>query len=398
MLLTTKIATRSKRSVVYKQSYFSAGNNGYGQLAINNSSIFPNVFTPPVVPYTGVEQPDNWAKWAMRSSSIAAIKSDGTLWVAGESSYGQLGFGNTTHLNKMTKVNVETFVGSGIYKTDWVSVGVGTEHISALDAAGNIWSAGRNDIAAVIGNGSATGNVTTFYNTALTVAPYRESPIVFKQIIAGHRFVYGLDLAGEIWSWGNNGSRQLGRATIAGSATQDIYHRKVDIAGPWLKAFGGGYHGGGLHSDGELYTWGLYSNGQRGPGVVSQDPAIVARIGGVPWVDAYMGENSTFLRNVNGDLYAMGVNTNGELGIGNTTSPITTPTQIPGSWRHMSIDWWHAAGIKTDGTLWTWGTNLSGQLGTGNSTSRSSPGQIGTDTDWINTVTSLYSTTAIKQV
>jgi hypothetical protein len=81
-----------------------------------------------------------------------------------------------------------------------------------LDAQGNIWSAGRNDIAGVIGNGATTGNVLKFYNTSLTGAPFRESPIVFKDMKAGHRFVMGMDTNNDIWTWGNNGSRQLGRA------------------------------------------------------------------------------------------------------------------------------------------------------------------------------------------
>jgi alpha-tubulin suppressor-like RCC1 family protein len=111
-----------------------------------------------------------------------------------------------------------------------------------------------------------------------------------------------------------------------------------------------------------------------------------------------MGENATFLRNVNGDLYAMGTNSYGELGIGNTTSPITVPTQLPGNWKHVSIDWWHAAGIRTDGSLWVWGSSSSGQLGIGSNTSQSSPVQVGTDLNWVNAVTSMYSTTVIKQV
>jgi hypothetical protein len=48
------------------------------------------------------------------------------------------------------------------------------------------------------------------------------------------------------------------------NATQDNFHRKIDVAGPWVKMFAGGYHAGAIHSNGDLYTWGLYSSGQRG--------------------------------------------------------------------------------------------------------------------------------------
>ncbi len=39
-------------------------------------------------------------------------------------------------------------------------------------------------------------------------------------------------------------------------------------------------------------------------------------------------------------------------------------------------------GIKTTGTLWAWGYNDEGQLGQNNRISRSSPVQVGTDTNW----------------
>ena len=38
--------------------------------------------------------------------------------------------------------------------------------------------------------------------------------------------------------------------------------------------------------------------------------------------------------------------------------------------------------IRTDGTLWMWGFNNIGQLGTDDTTWRSSPTQIGSETDW----------------
>jgi alpha-tubulin suppressor-like RCC1 family protein len=84
-----------------------------------------------------------------------------------------------------------------------------------------------------------------------------------------------------------------------------------------------------------------------------------------------------------GALWVWGRNHSGTLGIGNTTQK-TSPVQV-GS----DTDWLEAAtvasasmAIKTNGTLWTWGDASSGQLGSGNTTARSSPAQVGSDTDW----------------
>lgn len=68
----------------------------------------------------------------------------------------------------------------------------------------------------------------------------------------------------------------------------------------------------------------------------------------------------------------------------------TTPYQFQGGqWKKVVV----AAGangnqfsywaIKSDGTLWGWGKNTNGQLGLGDTVDRSTPTQIGSDTDWV---------------
>ena len=79
----------------------------------------------------------------------------------------------------------------------------------------------------------------------------------------------------------------------------------------------------------------------------------------------------------------------GQLGQ-NTTSTgyYSSPIQIPGTtWSKIATETKSSAAIKTDGTLWSWGYNQNGALGQ-NSVNpagrKSSPTQIGTDTDWHN--------------
>ena len=84
-----------------------------------------------------------------------------------------------------------------------------------------------------------------------------------------------------------------------------------------------------------------------------------------------------------GALWVWGRNHSGTLGIGNTTQK-TSPVQLG-----TDTDWLEAAtvasasmAVKTNGTLWTWGDNSAGQLGSGNTTSTQAPNQVGSDTDW----------------
>jgi alpha-tubulin suppressor-like RCC1 family protein len=85
-------------------------------------------------------------------------------------------------------------------------------------------------------------------------------------------------------------------------------------------------------------------------------------------------------------LWTWGRNSDGALGQNDTvnrSSPVQIGTDTNWSFLNMAGGGTtHAAAIKTDGTLWSWGSNSSGKLGLNDSVNRSSPTQVGTDTNW----------------
>jgi hypothetical protein len=102
-------------------------------------------------------------------------------------------------------------------------------------------------------------------------------------------------------------------------------------------------------------------------------------------------------RKTNGALFGYLTNTNGELGTNNTVSQ-NPPVQIGADtdWSFVASGGGHTAAVKTGGTLWTWGLNTAGNLGNLNRVSRSSPAQVGAATDWARVATSSLITHAIK--
>ncbi len=86
----------------------------------------------------------------------------------------------------------------------------------------------------------------------------------------------------------------------------------------------------------------------------------------------------------NGTLWAWGSNSNGQLGqndIISRSSPVQVGTGT--DWKYISCGSTHTLAIKTNGTLWSWGSNLfNGELGQNDRIRRSSPVQVGTNTDW----------------
>ena len=83
-------------------------------------------------------------------------------------------------------------------------------------------------------------------------------------------------------------------------------------------------------------------------------------------------------------LWLWGSNTYGGLGLNDTVNR-SSPVQVGSdtNWQNHAMTRQHSLAIKTNGTLWTWGLNDFGQLGQNDTAARSSPVQVGSGTDWV---------------
>ena len=185
-----------------------------------------------------------------------------------------------------------------------------------------------------------------------------------------------------LFSWGKNvvGALGLNDTVLRSSPTQ------VGSGTTWLKVTtgNGNYSSAAIKTDGTLWIWGQNVNANLGLNDVinRSSPTQLGTLS--DWSEIECGGyNFAGIRN-NGTLWTWGWNNDGELGLNNTdrmSSPVQVGTAT--NWSKVSIgNTGGTVGIKTDGTLWTWGTGFSGVLGTNTTINRSSPVQVGTDTDW----------------
>ena len=141
-----------------------------------------------------------------------------------------------------------------------------------------------------------------------------------------------------------------------------------------------------ITSDGKLYAWGYNNVKQLGIGNGSTSNVNVPTQIGTDsnWQAVSASTTHALALKTDGTLWVCGVSASGGLGLGNTTTTVTTFTQIGTStdWKTITTGPNISAAIKNDGTLWTWGINTSGQMGDGTTVNKFVPTQIGTDTNW----------------
>jgi len=98
-------------------------------------------------PVQTVSGGNNWRSVSLGNQHSAAIKTDGSLWLWGNGSFGRLGDNTTT--NKSSPVQT---VSGG---TNWRSVCLGNQHSAAIKTDGSLWLWGRN-FSGQIGDNSTT--------------------------------------------------------------------------------------------------------------------------------------------------------------------------------------------------------------------------------------------------
>jgi len=148
-----------------------------------------------------------------------------------------------------------------------------------------------------------------------------------------------------------------------------------------------------------LYTWGSNSQGQLGLGDSGVNRSSPVQVGFLTnWAQVSMGDDHTLAIKADGTMWSWGLNNNGQLGL-NDTARRSSPVQVGSdtNWALIAnIQGVFSLAIRTTGSLWAWGRNNDGQLGQNDIINRSSPVQIGAQTDWASVIGANDFSIAIK--
>ena len=283
------------------------------------------------------------------------LGSDQNIYAWGSSSNGELGNGTTTEHNTPVKISVPENV-------KFTQVSAGNKHAMALDSEGRVWTWGSDFYGQL-------GRVPDSANPANKPGIIRTpTGVSFIAVSAGSEFSVALDQDGNIWTWGDNGWRTLGR--YATTAEERRTPGKVVMASgaTFVAISAGSWHSTALSVDGTAWTWG-YSD-ERSGRFGSTDshngtgPAPVNS--NLKFTKVSSGSDYSLAIATDGTVLSWGRNGYGQLGrTPDDTNPAGRPgridnlsgvTDISTSQNSSSI------AITSAGT-WAWGRNNSGQLG-----------------------------------
>jgi alpha-tubulin suppressor-like RCC1 family protein len=248
---------------------WSWGSNYNGQLGTNNTTDVSS-------PVQTVAGGNNWKAAACGYACTAGIKDDGTLWMWGLNSDGQLG--DNTVVKKSSPV--QTVAGGN----NWFQVACGYSYTAALKTDGTLYLWGSNYDGQL-----GTNNTTAVSSPVQTVAGGNN----WKAADCGSSHTIALDCDGNIWSWGNNNNGQLGDSTTNNKSSPV----QIQTANSeWAQVFAGGEGSGSIREDMTLWVWGDNDEGQLGTGNTADVSSPVQTVmAGNNWKSAAFGDSHNLL-------------------------------------------------------------------------------------------------------
>ncbi len=270
---------------------------------------------------------------AAGDSHSLVIKSDLSLWAAGDNKHGQLGAGASIDNTDGVKVMDNIIFVDAVGETSF-----------AIDGSGTLYGWGDNTKGQIL--------PTKVENYIYTPTKLMDN---VAMVSAGESHTVAITTDGTAYGWGSNEEGELGfAANSAKNSIRKLMENVVDAAAGEDFTFL-------LTSDGKLFASGDNSNGQFGTGNYRSSNAFGAlAVTDVQSVDA--GSGHVLLMKNDGTVYAAGLNDNHQVCADEKTRVNSfTKLNMSGAAAIFAGERSSAA-LKADGKLYGWGDNDCGQL------------------------------------
>ena len=294
-------------------------------LGINDASAVRR--STPVTTFAGGT---NWKQVSCGDSTVAAVKTDGTLWVWGDNASG-VALGINTN-DQLGAAPITPFGGG----TTWKQVSVGGNHTAAIKTDGSLWVWGRGD------NGQLGTNNTTNRGTPVTTFAGGND---WKQVSCAGDHTAAIKTDGSLWTWGAGGNGRLG--------TNDTNTRTTPVTtfaggNTWKSVDCGTFSTAAIKTDGSLWVWGVGLVLGTNDNITRSIP-VTTFAGGTNWKSVSAGRNNTTSIKTDGTLWTWGAGNEGRLGDNRVVGSLIPITTFAGgnNWKQVSTGNDFMAAIKS---------------------------------------------------
>lgn len=204
----------------------------------------------------------------------------------------------------------------------------------------------------------------------------------WAQVVAGNNMSCGIKSDATLWCWGDDTGGKTGQNKASGSTTVPT---QVYGGGSWSSVSVGYEHTCGIKTDSTLWCWGSNGNGRTGRNTIAGNTVVPTQISiGGTWKQVAVGFSSTCAIKTDNTLWCWGENLYGRTAINTGSGDTLVPTQVSGggSWKSITIGYFHGCGIMSDNTVRCWGGNGSGQIGDNSTLMRLTPTAISGGGTW----------------
>ncbi|XP_035275296.1 probable E3 ubiquitin-protein ligase HERC3 isoform X2 [Anguilla anguilla] len=274
------------------------------------------------------------------------------LWCWGSTADGQLGVGDGESSVREPRA-CRVFSGRGLRE-----VACGRHHSLFLLHDGSVYTCGSNSCGQ-LGTDKPGG-------TPELVGALDAQKIL--GVACGQAHSVAVNELGQVFTWGAGGGGQLGLGTAEEAVRIPRLIKKL-CEHRISQIMCGNQHCIALSKDGQLFTWGQNSSGQLGLGKgrpCSLSPQPLKSLSGIPLAQITAGGDHSFALSLSGAVFGWGKNSAGQLGL-NDEQDRAVPCHIKflrtQKVVYISCGEEHTAALTKDGGLFTFGDGSQGQLG-----------------------------------
>ncbi len=372
---------------------WTSGNAGNGALGQNG----PDIDRSSPVQISG----NTWYKIGNTNNDTYGIKSDGTLWAWGDNILGHLGQNNVVDYSSPVQIPGTTwnYVSKGGQST--------TDLMMATKKNGTMWVCGSSS------NGVSGLNQASTHKSSPTQLPGTTWPQDGNmKLVNGYRVSMAIKTDGTLWAWGNNeyGNLGINKEGGPGSGGWDKVSSPMQIGTDttWKEVSTTAEGGIALKTNGTLWTWGYQLYGEGGRNIATDKISSPTQVGTDTTWSSITGngggryEYTVGAIKTDGTMWVWGSNESGALGLnqGDDVEHRSSPTQIgtDTNWSYTQAARNYGMASKTDGSLWVWGSTFAGRFASNGSLAAfiSSPTQIMSDKTFVRVNGTVMDSTSIS--